>query len=1548
MRISIIKAKKINNIILPSKVEGSYLIDDVDNNGIRRNLISVEADNGKWKLISNKDVYYINKGMMEPYVYLEKGKFYFVHNDIEKEDLMLYCSNVLTEYNYYDISNSLEQGISIGSSQNALITYSIIEENAAYIKRINNKIYIVDNNTKYGIYVNDVRVNNQKEIKVGDVIFILGMKMILNISKDNNGENYHLCINNSPNIQVKLMSTSFIPANNNPYDESDEETEYPLYDEKEYFHKTPRFISNIKPLILNVDAPPAKQEEQNNPMLLTIGPMLTMSMTSMVTGYTAINNVLSGNTTWDKALPSLIICGAMIASVFVWPMFTKSYQKKLSKEQERKRQTKYSNYIESKRKEIVSAKQEQANILNNNFPPLQEVLEVILKRRTGLWQRRLEDDDYLKVSLGIGTYPMQIDIKYPEDHFSMVEDNLKNMVSELGKEPKLLPNVPVVFSFIENYISGLIGEEQLTGEYMRRLLIQILAYHSYDNLKIVILTDEEHEYQWKFLKNIPHLFTDDKSLRFFATNSDEYKEVCYYLEKVFQTRMERFKSGEVKLEDLKQTYLIITDNLKKIRDFDVIKHILENKKNYGFSLFVLDKKITNLPDQCTTFINVTKEKGSLQSNSNYNEPIDFNIDLLTEIDYEECALKLANIPIEIKNNEEGQLPNKLGFLEMFDVGKIEQLNSNTRWTKSNPMLNLQVPVGIGKNGEKISIDLHEKYHGPHGLIAGMTGSGKSEFIITYILSMAINYHPYEVQFILIDYKGGGLAGAFENKNTGLKLPHLVGTITNLDANEIKRSLASIESELKRRQALFNKAREISGESTIDIYKYQRMYREGVVDTPVSHLFIISDEFAELKNQEPEFMAQLISTARIGRSLGVHLILATQKPSGVVDPQIWSNTRFRVCMRVQDKSDSNEVIKCPDAAFLKQTGRFYFQVGYNEVFVLGQAAWAGGKYVPSPKVNRTIDTSLNFIDNIGYSIKNVETKEKKEVLTESKGEELINIVKYLDNLAKEENISCRPLWLDKIPEFIKVEDLSKKYNYQKEDYVIDLIIGEYDIPSRQEQALLTVPISREGNTLVYGASGSGKENFITTLIYSSMLYYTPNELNYYVIDFGSEALKMFDKSPLVGNILNVDDEEKIKNLYKMLSSTMEERKKLFAEYNGDYYTYCKNSGKSVPNIVVVINNFESYQETYGDKYDEILNILTRDANKYGIYFILTLNTPNGIRFKLKQNFSLTYVLNQNNEDDYTSILGNIHKTYPSKLFGRGIIKTDDVYEFQTAMATNKDDIPKFIKALCEEYNSKYDVEARKIPTLPEYINYQVIENDYKNQDEIIIGIDKDSLDIVTCDFDKNYATMVTSLDLNGTETFLNPLIKQIASKNKSSLVVINAEDYYIEEPRNYQYVDQQFNEIFTSLTNFVTTQNDLYVKNNYNREIFEGKKPISCIIIGIDSFKNRLSSENKLKFDTLFTTAKDLGIINFIIVDSVDKIKKVEFESWYKTAINNTNGIWLGNGINDQFSLKLSSKLEEMKKEIPTNFCFVVNRGIPKYVKFIENFEVDDNKIESLW
>lgn len=203
--------------------------------------------------------------------------------------------------------------------------------------------------------------------------------------------------------------------------------------------------------------------------------------------------------------------------------------------------------------------------------------------------------------------------------------------------------------------------------------------------------------------------------------------------------------------------------------------------------------------------------------------------------------------------------------------------------------------------------MHEKSYGPHGLVAGTTGSGKSELLQSLLLGLAVNYHPHEIAFVLIDYKGGGMANAF----TGL--PHLVGTITNLGGNQINRALASIKSELMRRQRLFSEA----GVTSIDSYIV--LYRNKEVRLPLPHLIIVVDEFAELKSDQPEFMKELVSAARVGRSLGIHLILATQKPSGVVDDQIWSNSRFKLCLKVQTPSDSNEMLKRPEAAEIKEKG-----------------------------------------------------------------------------------------------------------------------------------------------------------------------------------------------------------------------------------------------------------------------------------------------------------------------------------------------------------------------------------------------------------------------------------------------------------------------------------------------------------------------------------------------------------------------------------------------------------------------------------------------------
>lgn len=1538
MKVALLKNTEIITVTLPNRVTGSYWIVDYDESGNQNNLISIEAVENSWKINSNDDVKIISGNAPVENALLKENEFYVLNSINNNTQYLIYCypSND-SSFSYYHITDKINEGITIGSGSNSHIMYPtpLVEVEHAKIINQNGEIYLIDNNSKNGIYVNRQRTT-QTLLKNGDNIFIMGLRIVF-LKLENN---FYLMINKPNNlVQVQGISPYTLNTTDEAFEELDDDIEMNFYSDKDYFYKNPRFISLIDTMEIKIDAPPTKEEERESSILLTVGPMITMSMTSMVSGYVAVNNVFNNGATWSSAAPSLVMCGAMFASVLIWPSLTKRYEKKRRKKNEKKRQIKYSGYIDKKRASIMEELKRQHNIVVNSFPDLNDCQNIILNRHTNLWEKRTEDPDFLTVSLGYGTVPMRIDIKYPEEHFSMEEDNLKEIVNRVGSDPKNLQGVPIAFSFVDNPITAIVGNHEYTEKYLKQIILQIMTFHSYDDLKIAMFTSEKNENDFEYLKVLPHSFSNNKEFRFFSTDSDEHKEVIYQLERIYNARKEQFQNKEVKIEDIDTFYLLITDSFKTLRNFDFIQNLLDGKQKYGFSIVILNDKLSNLPDQCDTFITVQGNKGEVFKSVANNDKQAFEIDFLTKIDIERLTRTLANVPIEIDNDGAGKIPNKLGFLEMYEVGKIEQLNSLNRWNKSNPILSLQVPVGFGKSGEKIGIDLHEKYHGPHGLIAGMTGSGKSEFIITYILSLAINFHPYEVQFILIDYKGGGLAGAFENSVTGLKLPHLVGTITNLDANSINRSLSSIESELKRRQRLFNVAREKANESTIDIYKYQKLYREGVVDEPLSHLFIISDEFAELKQQQPEFMQQLISTARIGRSLGVHLILATQKPSGVVDAQIWSNTRFRVCLRVQEKSDSNEVIKCPDAALLKETGRFYFQVGYNEIFALGQAAWAGGKYFPTEKVKKNIDTSIDFINNIGYIVKKKETKKTVEAIS-SNGEELQNIVQYLANIAKEENIVTKPLWLDNIPEYVNLEKLIEKYPISKEKFEINIPIGEYDVPNMQEQRLLSLNFSKDGNALCYGSSGSGKENFITTLIYSSMLNYSVDEINFYILDFGSESLKMFKNSPHVGDIMHIDEEEKIDNLYKMLMSTMDSRKELFANYNGDYLNYCRNSGSSVPNIVVIINNFEAYQETFS-KYDEILSLLTRDSSKYGIYFLFTVATANGIRLKLKQNFQQVYTLQQNSEDDFSTILGNVRKKYPSKLFGRGIFKTDDIYEFQTAMVTEKEEITNFIIEKSKIYKQNSNNMAKKVPVLPKVVTFDDVKKEFGTTEELVIGIDKKELDIIKINFNKNYITPIVALDITTLHNITNSIIEQIILLKKEGLLVLNANDNDIklnsDRKSQYQCVEKDFSIIIDNLSKMI---NDNYVKlenNGFNTEIFATTKKITCIIIGINELKNKLSEDLKTKLDDLIKKAQKLSIYSFIIIDSASEIKKVEFDSWYKECVDTSEGVWVGEGINEQFVLKINQRTEEMKLEILEDFCFVLKRGKPRLVKYITDF-----------
>lgn len=1518
--VRLIKKTKIYNFTLPTKIAGNYWITDNDYLGNTRNLINVEEENGKWKIKSDFETKIMSGEKEIESAYLKEYSFYFLKINTDSEYVILYCSPSV-DPEIFKLKLKHDGEFIIGNDSKAHINYSYPLVSKQHTKLIysNGSWSVQDLNSKYGTYANNLAVTSQS-LSYGDVVFIMGLKIIVlynSIVVNNIGDELRFD-SNTFEIEEPLIQKQI--EVDNPDEEGIE-----FFKEDDYFYRAPRFKTKIEPVDIKIDTPPGKEQEEKIPLIYTVGPMLTMSMMSVSMGFTSLNNVINGTADLSSALPSLIMAFAMLATMLLWPMLSKQFQKRQRRKREKLRQEKYTKYIETKRQEIQTAMKVQRQILIDNNLPLEETKDIIYSKRRNLWEREIDQDDFLDLRLGIGSTELAGTIGFPEEHFALETDNLLDEVYKLGAESRLLENVPISLSFIKNNISAIIGTGIHKKAFIEGLLLQIMTYHSYEDLKIVLFTNEKNAANWEYLKVLPHTWSNDHSIRYFATNLDEAKEISLALEQEIQARKYKDVNGDMQLnkvdyKNYSPYYLIITDDYKSVRDIELIKDVASEEVNIGFSMIAISPRLINLPNECKTFISVGDNKAGVFENELVsNKQKEFTPDYDPNLNIYECCKKLANIPIDIAK-ENHNLPTTLSFLEMYNVGMIEQLNILNRWKTNDPVKSLSAPVGVDKAHELFKLDLHEKFHGPHGLIAGMTGSGKSEFIITYVLSMALNYDPKEVQFVLIDYKGGGLAGAFENKETGMKLPHLAGTITNLDTIEMNRSLASIQSELRKRQRKFNEARDALNESTIDIYKYQDLYRKGLVKEPISHLFIISDEFAELKDQQPEFMDQLISTARIGRSLGVHLILATQKPAGVVNDQIWSNSKFRVCLKVQDKSDSMDMIKCPDAAAIKNPGRFYLQVGYNELFALGQSAWTGAQYYPTEKRKKKVDNSLDFIDDVGNNIRTLDVKTDIKPI-ESQGEEITNIIKYIIANAKNENIFVPKLWLDRIPNVIYVEELRKKYHYITEKNNINPIIGEYDDPDNQIQNALTLPLSTGGNTIIFGAAGAGKELMLTSIIYSTITTHDSSEVNFYIIDFGAETLTMFRNAPQVGDVLLSTDEEKLANLFKMINQTINERKKLFVEYNGSFDYYVHHSGKQIPMLVIIINNVEALFDTYED-YEDLIGQLTRDCLKYGIIFILSTNGPNTVRYRLRQNFSQNIVLQFNDPSDYGSVLAGVRKKEPSKVYGRGLIDLDGIFEFQTAYSYKEEHLIEYIKVICERLSGICSIKALPIPILPEVVTIDLLSRNLSTISSIPIGITKETLEVATIDLKKNYIYNITGDDISNSKKIVTGLSNLITKIPNNNTIIIDSQGLVTES------------DIHESLISLRDIYNGIVDAYQADPKSLANQMSTTCFIIGVASLISKLSLDEKNLFTNIITNAKKINCFHFIFVDTIDNIKGIAYEAWYKPNADLANGIWLGNGLSEQYTLKVITNSRLLRMEVTADFGYVITKGKADLVKFI--------------
>lgn len=1516
MIVTLICEERLFNVLLPEKARGQFWLEDdrEDSTSKKRKLFAIEAVDGKWQIRSDKylELYENGKEIPSEYIVLEPAQLYLAIWGKNRENrgyifVEEYTQDRCTFRKYQFLGDTL---INIGKAENneIVVDNKYVSSLHAQLTFQRGRMTVTDSRSTNGVYIDGKRVRGETQLKPGDVVYILGFKIVA-------GDNF-IAVNN-PDNTVKIhtnMLQEMETENITAYEVPDEE------DEKIYY-RSPRFRREITPLTLSIDAPSMKEDNDGTPLILTLAPSLVMGCASFASGIVTTTNTIRNGGNISGSIPTLIMSLSMLCGMIIFPFIMKIRDKKNKKEREQLRRDKYSKYLDNIRAEIFKASNRQKEILSENYPFVLSTLAEPKFYESLLWSRVYGQSDFLTLRIGVGNVPLYADLKFPDQRFSIDDDELRTKVNSFSEEQKIVEGVPVAFSLKENRIAGIIGSSVAVNGMLNSIMLQIAALHSYDEVKVVFLCEERDLDRYNYVRWMQHCWDNEASKRFLATNAEEVRELSAYFSRIIAERREE-KKAPFPHYVIISTSKVLSDRCAFLAD------LLADETLEGFSYLAIYDELKNLPKECNIVVQLYDKQGEMfHKKSVTGEKIVFVQDMVDFAEAEKHIMDIAEYKLDLQNGKYA-LPGMLTFMEMFRAGKIEHLNVATRWKENNPVTSLQTPIGVDAAGGIFYLDLHEKAHGPHGLVAGMTGSGKSEFIITYILSLAVNYHPDEVAFILIDYKGGGLTGAFENSL--YRLPHLAGTITNLDGASITRSLLSIQSELRRRQAIFNEARRMANEGTMDIYKYQKLYRNGIVKEAVPHLFIISDEFAELKAQQPEFMAQLISTARIGRSLGVHLILATQKPNGVVNDQIWANSKFKVCLKVQDKADSMDMLKRPDAAELVETGRFYLQVGYNELFEMGQSAWCGADYVPAERIEKEIDERVQLIDHQGNVLE--EAKPKKNIVQkQSNAKQIVEIMKYINQIAKEEQAEAKALWLAEIPAIITVDALKEKYHYEnKEAYVLNPIIGEMDDPFNQSQHLLTMPLTESGNAICYGSVGSGKANMLTTLLYSLYREHTSETLHTYILDFGAETLRMFEKAPQTGDVVTAGDDEKLTNLFGYLKREMERRKKLFMEYGGDFISYCRLSGSQEPNIVVAINNYSALSEQY-ESLDELMTILTREGPKYGIYFIITCASTVGIRHKLLQNFTQTFVLQLNDKMDYIAILGSTGGVYPSKIFGRGIIKKSETYEYQTAhVIAETDSIAEYVRNYCKEQAAECKGKrALPIPVLPKLLYRKELAHCEVDYHMLPIGMNTNTMEIQNLDLSKQGVVPVLATDRNDLYYFLEAITGILYESQKFETYVFDPSQMLIVNNMDKQhYITEEFEKTVVELFRKTVERHNEYKSTDGHVSAEIDMHPIVVIINGVGMLKEQLSDDGVRKLQ--LSMEKTHGKLNlvFFAADDYQSSNRYCAESWC-----GGNGIWIGGGIADQIRLKYN------RRDVNTNVITDYSGGY-----FIEKNQVKTLKM----
>jgi S-DNA-T family DNA segregation ATPase FtsK/SpoIIIE len=882
-----------------------------------------------------------------------------------------------------------------------------------------------------------------------------------------------------------------------------------------------------------------------------------------------------------------------------------------------KHSAEYDEALATLHKQLAEAARLEEQERRAASPDPAAVAAIALGPTQSLWERRREDPDFLLGRIGLGNLPARIEM-IGGPRAPSVEQPTVNAV-------------PVEVPFLEAGVVGFAGPRPSVLGMARSVLLHLAVLHSPNDLSIVFLSASSTD-AWEWLKWLPHLGggSSQPTARLVGVTTEQRQSRVDELVSLIEAR--RSEAGR-RTQDRSRPWpavLVVLDDVIKLRAESGVAYLLREGPGVGVVALVVAADQSGLPAEVRVIVEmVVAADGATTANLRSEAGVVEGIIPDEVRESHASAVARALTPVfDVAPRSAGavSLPSPpVDHLELLQLRPPSAGAIATRWRSPQGQGNVAAPVGVAEDGP-FTVDLVRD--GPHILIAGTTGAGKSELLQTLVASLATENRPDILTFLLVDFKGGS---AFKEC---ARLPHTLGIITNFDGRLVERALDSLQAELRWRQARFSEA------GAKDFEEFSNV-RQGVGSMP--RLVVVVDELKELSDVYAEAITRLNQIARLGRSLGVHLVLATQKPALVPGlAELRANTDLRLSLRVQDETDSKDIVGVPDAAAIRRSdvGRGLARMSDGTI-VRFQTGYLGGRGGDATSAGRSIEVSPFSLLTAGDGLYRRDDTSQVRVVAEAPYDDrptgLRSLVDAVVAAAGDFHLPpARRPWMEPLPAAITLDDPRFDLPPSTSAFPVGLV----DLPTEQRQEPLVVDLDRQTHVLVVGPARSGRTTFLRSLAASVAGRAGPGDVHLYCLEFRRPSLSDLEALPHCGAVVSLDDGERLERLLLFLEVELRRRTAVMSGFSSVYEQRASAlPGLALPYIVVLCDNYEAFHERFayedGGRLVERFSALVSEGPAGGVHFVVTADRR-GMMTRLAGAIDTRLFLQPKSVEDFAAI------------------------------------------------------------------------------------------------------------------------------------------------------------------------------------------------------------------------------------------------------------------------------------------------------------------------